>query len=55
MQIASGELLASERVEEGEEVCEDRVEVDGDFTMSRSSAYVLPLPPLKHADICGGY
>lgn len=47
----SGELLDSEIVDEGDEddvvvtnVC---VDVDVDFTISKSNPYVLP-PPLKH-------
>ena len=38
MDIASGELLDSDRVEEGEEECEVLVDVDGDLMMSRSRA-----------------
>lgn len=40
--MASGELMASERVEEEEEV-----DVGGDFIISRSKAYVLP----KHDEL----
>lgn len=38
MEIASGELLASDRVEEGEDVCDVLVviEGDGDFISSNS-------------------
>lgn len=39
MEIARGELLASERVDEGDDdVCEVLVEWDGDFMISKSSA-----------------
>lgn len=38
VEIANGEMLDSERVEEGEEVCEVLVEEDGDFMMSKSNA-----------------
>ena len=38
MEIASGELLDSEMVEDGEEdVCEVRVDEDVDFTNSKSN------------------
>ena len=37
MEIAKGELLESERVEDGEDVCEVLVEVDGDFIISKSN------------------
>lgn len=42
VEMASGELMASERVEEEEEV-----DVGGDFIISRSKAYVLP----KHDEL----
>lgn len=39
MEIARGELLASERVDEGDDdVCEVPVEWDGDFMISKFSA-----------------
>lgn len=37
VEIARGELLDSDSAEEGEDVCEVRVHVDGDFTISRSN------------------
>lgn len=36
VEIASGELLDSEIVEEGEEELDVRIEVEGDFTISIS-------------------
>lgn len=46
-------MLDSDRVEDGEDVCEVMVDVvDVDFIISKSKAYVLP-PLLKHEDICG--
>ena len=51
VEIANGELLDSEIVEEGEDVCEVPVHVDGDLTKSKSNPMVLPLAPLKHEDI----
>ena len=35
MEIASGELLDSDKVEEGEEDCEVLIDVNGDLMMSR--------------------
>lgn len=51
MEIARGELLDSERVDEGDDVCEVMVEVEGDLTISRSNPKERP-PPLIHDDIC---
>ena len=39
VEIASGELLDSDRVEEGEEECKVLVDVDGDLMMSRSRRF----------------
>lgn len=52
MEIANGELLDSEIVEDGEEedVCDVRVDEHVDFTNSKSNPYVLPPPPLKHEE-----
>lgn len=51
VEIASGELLDSDMVEEGEEVCDVRLHEDGDLTISKSSPYALPPVPLRHEDI----
>lgn len=52
MEIARGQLLDSERVEDGEDEFEIQ-EVDGDLIISRSrgsNLYALP-PPLRQEDI----
>lgn len=54
VEIASGELLDSDIVEEGDEE-EVRVEVEGDLMISRSSVYAALPPPLKQELIVVGY
>lgn len=49
--IVTGELLDSERVEDGDDECEVH-EVEGDLISSKFSLYALP-PPLKQEDILG--
>lgn len=51
MEIAIGELLDSERVDEGDDDC-DVHDVVGDLIISRFNLYARP-PPLKQEDICG--
>lgn len=53
MKIERGELLDSERVEDGDDEFEV-VKVVGDLISSRSNLYALP-PPLKHEDIGNHY
>lgn len=50
MEIAIGELLDSERVDEGDDDC-DVHDVVGDLIISRFNLYARP-PPLKQEDIC---
>lgn len=53
MEIVRGELLDSERVEDGDDEFEVQ-EVVGDLNISRSNLYALP-PPLKQEDIVCNY
>lgn len=55
MEIARGEFLDSERVEDGDDDDEFEVqEAVGDLMISRSNLYALP-PPLKHEDMAKNY
>lgn len=49
VEVANGELLDSERVEDGDDECEAQ-EVDGDLMISMFNLYALP-PPLIQEDI----
>lgn len=50
MEIERGELLDSERVDDGDDEFAEAHEVVGDLIISRSNLNVLP-PPLKQEDI----
>lgn len=50
VEIARGESVDSERVEEGDDEFEVHDE-EGDLIISRSNRIARP-PPLKHEDIC---